>query len=148
MDPMQGPRVLSGGELDQMRDEADRRANVRDATLFTSMTTVADTTMNAERCYLVKLMWKSGRESYDCYSAASGLLIASKSTQKTPMGEIPVVTTFSDYKKFGDVTVPTKTVQELMGQQQILTVSSVEFGDGAGVVITPPDAIKALIKKQ
>lgn len=147
MDPMQGPRVLSGTELDQMKDESDRRATIRDAALFTAMTTVADTTMNSERCFLVKLNWKSGRESYDCYSAATGLLIASKSTQKTAMGEIPVVTTLSDYKKFGDVMVPTKTVQELMGQQQILTISSVEFGDGAGITITPPDAIKALIKK-
>jgi len=59
MDPMQGPRVLTGAELDQMRDESDRRANVRDAALFTAMQTVADTTMNSERCYLVKLTWKS-----------------------------------------------------------------------------------------
>jgi hypothetical protein len=148
MDPMQGPRVLSGAELDQMRDEADRRANVRDPAMFTAVTTVADTTMNSERCYLVKLNWKSGRESYDCYSALTGLLIASKSVQNTAMGDIPVVTTLSDYKKFGDVMVPTRTVQQLMGQEQILTVTSVEFGDGAGVVIAPPDAVKALIKKQ
>jgi hypothetical protein len=64
------------------------------------------------------------------------------------MGEIPVVTTLSDYKKFGDVMVPTKTVQELMGQQQILTVTSVEFGNGAGITIAPPESVKALIKKQ
>ena len=148
MDPMQGPRVLSGAELDQIRDESDRRATLRDAALFSAMTTVADTTMNSERCYLVKLTWKSGRESYDCYSAATGFLVASKSTQKTAMGEIPVVTLISDYKKFGDVMVPTKTVQELMGQQQILTITTVEFGTGAGVTIAPPDAIKALMKKQ
>lgn len=147
MDPMQGPRVLAGAELDQMRDEADRRATVRDAALFAAMTTVADTTMNSERCYLIKLTWKSGRESYDCYSAASGFLVASRSIQKTAMGDIPVVTMLSDYKKFGEVMVPTKTVQELMGQQQILTISSVEFGNGTGVVIAPPDAVKALIKK-
>ena len=146
MDPMQGPRVLAGAELDQIRDESDRRATLRDASLFSAATTVADTTMNSERCYLVKLTWKSGRESYDCYSAATGLLIASRSTQKTAMGEIPVVTMLSDYKKFGGVMVPTKTVQELMGQQQILTIQDVQFGTGAGVVIAPPDAIKALIK--
>jgi hypothetical protein len=56
-DPMQGPRVLTGAELDQIRDESDRRANLRDAALFTAMTTVADTTMNSEKCYLVKLTW-------------------------------------------------------------------------------------------
>lgn len=147
MDPMQGPRVLSGAELDQMKDEADRRSSIRSPELFTATQTVADTTMNNERCYLVKLNWKSGRESFDCYSATSGLLIASKSTQKTAMGEIPVVSLLSDYKKFGDITVPTKTVQDLMGQQQIITITSVEFGDGAGVVIAPPAAVVPLIKK-
>ena len=147
MDPMQGPRVLAGQELDQMKDEADRRSNIRSPELFTAATTVADTTMNNERCYLVKLSWKSGRESYDCYSAATGLLIASKTTQKTAMGEIPVVSMLSDYKKFGDITVPTKTVQDLMGQQQIITITSVEFGDGAGVVVAPPAAVLPLIKK-
>ena len=147
MDPMQGPRVLAGKELDQMKDEADRRAIARSADLFSAMETLKDTTFNSERCYLVKLTWKSGRETFDCYSPTTGLLVASRSVQKTAMGEIPVITLFSDYKKFGDVTVATKTVQELMGQQQILTVSSVEFKDGAGVTIAPPAAVQALIKK-
>ena len=146
-DPMQGPRVLAGGELDQMKDEADRRSNVRSAELFSAMETTKDTTMNSERCYLVKLTWKSGRQTTDCYSPTTGLLVGTLSTQKTPMGDVPVVTTFSDYKKFGGVTVPTKTVLEVMGQQQILTIASVDFGDGAGVVIAPPAAVAALIKK-
>ncbi|MEO8193277.1 MAG: hypothetical protein ABI681_05465 [Gemmatimonadales bacterium] len=146
MDPMQGPRVLSGKEFDQMKDESDRRASVRDPAMFAAVQTVADTTMNSERCYLVKLTWKSGRESFDCYSVSSGLMVAARSTQKTAMGDIPVVTMFNDYKKFGDVLVPTKTVQELMGQQQILTVSSVEFGTGAGITIAPPAAVQALAK--
>lgn len=103
--------------------------------------------MNSERCYLVKLTWKSGRETFDCYGATTGLIVASRSVQKTAMGEIPVVTLFSDYKKFGNVTVATKTVQELMGQQQILTINSVEFTDGAGLTIAPPAAVQALVKK-
>jgi hypothetical protein len=147
MDPMQGPRVLAGQELDQMKDEADRRSNVRSPEMFSAVETVADTTMNSERCYLVKLTWKSGRESKDCYSVASGLMVASTSVQKTAMGDIPVVTLYNDYKKFGDITVPTKTVQELMGQQQILTVSSVELGDGTGMTVAAPPAIQALNKK-
>lgn len=147
MDPMQGARVLAGPELDQMKDEADRRSNLRSAELYSAMETVKDTTMNSERCYLVKLTWKSGRETSDCFSASTGLAVVSFSKQKTAMGEVPVVTTYSDYKKFGGVTVPTKTVLEVMGQQQILTIASVEFGDGAGLTITPPPAVAALIKK-
>ena len=146
MDPMQGARLLTGKELDQIRDESDRRAAIRSPEMFSAVQTVADTTMNSERCYLVKLTWKSGRETHDCYSAATGLMVASKSVQKTAMGDIPVVTMFSEYKKFGDVTVATKTVQEAMGQQQVLTISSVELGNGAGVTVTPPAAVQALVK--
>ncbi len=146
MDPMQGARVLAGPELTQLIDEGDRRGVARSAELFTAMQTVADTTMNSERCFLVKLTWKSGRETQDCYSAATGLLIASKSVSHTGMGEMPVVTFYNDYKKFGNVMVPTKTVAEAMGQQQILTIDSVVFGDGAGVTIAPPAAVQALAK--
>ncbi|MEO7367782.1 MAG: hypothetical protein ABIZ36_07480 [Gemmatimonadaceae bacterium] len=144
-DPMQGARLLSGKEMDQMKDESDRRTLVRDPQLFSSMTTVADTTMNGERCYEVKLGWKSGRETFDCFSAASGLLIASRTVQVTSMGSVPVVSYFTDYKKFGDITVATKTTMEMMGQQQILTISSVELGTAAKVIVPPP-AVQALAK--
>ncbi len=143
-DPMQGPRILTGKEMEQIRDESDRRTTVRDAQLFTSMTTVADTTMNGEKCFEVKLVWKSSRETFDCYSAASGLLVGSRSVQATSMGAVPVVTLYNDYKKFGDVMAATKTTMEMMGQQQILTITSIELGNGA--VITPPPAVLALAK--
>jgi hypothetical protein len=144
-DPMQGARLLSGPEMDQMKDESDRRTMIRDAQLFTSMTTVADTTMNGERCYEVKLNWKSGRETFDCFSVASGLLIASRTIQTTSMGSVPVVSYYTDYKKFGDVTVATKTTMEMMGQQQILTISSVELGATTKAIVPPP-AVQALAK--
>lgn len=146
MDPMQGPRLLTGKELDQMKDQADPRANVRAPEMFSAVETLADTTMNSERCYLVKLTWKSGRESFDCYSPTTGLMVATRTIQKTAMGDIPVLTYFSDYKKFGTLTVAGKTVQEVMGQQQILTILSVEMGDGAGLVVAPPAAVQALVK--
>ena len=148
MDPMQGPRLLAGKELDEVRDEADLRASARAPNLFTAVQTVADTTMSGERCYMVKLTWKSGRQTFDCYSAASGLMVGSKSVQQTPMGEIPVSTEYSDYKKFGDFMMPTKATQSMMGQQQVMTISSVEVGTGAGVSIVAPPEITALIKKQ
>lgn len=147
MDPMQGPRVLTAQELSQVVDEADRRGALRSPAMFSSLVTVADTTMNEERCFLVKFTWKSGRETTDCFSAGTGLMVASRSVQETAMGAIPLLTLINDYRKFGDIMVPTRTVQEAvgMGHQQILTVVSVEFGDGAGVTITPPPAVRALI---
>lgn len=147
VDPMQGPRLLAGKELDEIREEADPRATARAPDLFSAVETVADTTMGGERCYLVKLTWKSGRETFDCYSPTSGLMVGSKSVQQTAMGAIPVTTVYSEYKKFGDFTMPTKTTQSMMGQQQVITISSVEVGTGAGVSIVAPPEIKALVKK-
>ena len=75
LDPMQGPRILAGMEAAEVREEADPRAAARAPDLFTAMQTVADTSMAGERCYLVKLTWRSGRETFDCYSVASGLMV-------------------------------------------------------------------------
>ena len=147
MNPMQGPRLLTGKELEQMRDEADPRMIARSPELFSALTTVADTTMGGQQCFLVKLNWKSGRETFDCFSGATGLVVGSKSVQQTAMGEIPVTTLYSDYKKFGDMMLATRTVLEVMGQQQVVTITSVEAGTGAGLEIKVPAEIQALAAK-
>jgi hypothetical protein len=144
VDPMQGPRLLTGKEFDEVREEADPRAAARSLDLFSSIQTVADTTMGGEQCYMVKLVWKSGRETFDCYSATSGLMVGSKNVQQTAMGAIPVTSVYSEYKKFGDFMMPTKTTQSVMGQQQVMTITSVEVGTGVGITIIAPPEIKAL----
>jgi len=146
IDPMQGPRLLAGKEFEQMRDEAAPRAQLRSPELFSTVETVSDTTMGGQRCYLVKLVWKSGREAFDCFSPTTGLKVGSKSVQQTAMGAIPVTVLYSDYKKFGDVMFATRTVNEIMGQQQVLTVTSVELGAGTDAAITAPPEIQALAK--
>jgi hypothetical protein len=146
VDPMQGPRLLAGKELDEIREQADPRATGRSPELFSAVQTVADTTMGGEQCYMVKLTWKSGRETFDCYSGKTGLMVGSKSVQQTAMGAIPVEMIYSEYKKFGDFMMPTKMVQSLMGQQQVTTILGVEVAAVPGVVITMPAEIKALKK--
>jgi hypothetical protein len=146
VDPMQGPRLLAGKELDEIREQADPRATGRSPELFSAVQTVADTTMGGEQCYMVKLTWKSGRETFDCYSGKTGFMVGSKSVQQTAMGAIPVEMTYSEYKKFGDFMMPTKMVQSLMGQQQVTTILGVEVAGVPGVVITMPAEVKALKK--
>jgi hypothetical protein len=102
--------------------------------------------MGGEQCYMVKLTWKSGRETFDCYNGKSGLMVGSKSVQTTAMGAIPVTMTYSDYKKFGDFLVATKMVQSMMGQQQVTNITAVEVAPTASVVITMPPEVKALKK--
>ena len=142
-DPMQGPRLLAGRELDYMRDESDFRSGVRDAALLSEALTVADTSINGERCYLVKLTMKSGRVVHDCYSVSTGLTVATRTEQQTPMGTATVIGYLSDWKKFGGVMVPTRLVNRAMGQEQIMTVSDVRLGKPANDIVAP-EVIKAL----
>lgn len=145
VEPMGGPRLLQGAELDMMRDGANPLAAVRDESLFTAMETVDRIEIAGQPCYRVRLAWKSGRTTHDCYSTDSGLLVASTATQTSPMGEMEVLTRMEDYREFGGVRSPARIVQEVMGMQQVLTIREVEFGDAGRWPIEPPAAVRALI---
>src|SRR5262245_33293709 len=125
VNPMTGPRVLSGPELDEMRAQSDPAASyTRQSADITSSETVEKTKIAGQECYKVKHTWKSGKVSFDCFSVADGLLIATQQKQNTPMGEIDMMTTLSGYKDFGGFKRPTTMTQEIMGQQQIITISA------------------------
>ncbi|HKK93326.1 MAG TPA: hypothetical protein VJ925_07810 [Longimicrobiales bacterium] len=145
VDPLTGPRLLDGAELDAMREQADDRYAVRDPALFTSVTTVGENEYDGEACWEVAYVWVSGRESSECFSKETGLLIASTSTQESPMGSVDVVTRMSDYQQFGDLFLPTTMRQSAMGQEQVMTIESVEFGTVDASDLEPPAAILTLI---
>lgn len=145
MDPMSGPRLLEGAELRAMLDGANMLAAVRDPSLVESMQTVERTEMRGQACLKVKVVWKSGRESSDCYSVDSGLLIATSATQESPMGSMEVVTHLSDYKQMGGVLMPSKMTQSVMGMEQVMTIDSVERGEAGRWPIEPPAAIRTMI---
>jgi hypothetical protein len=148
VNPMQGPRILSGKELDAVREESSFGASSRQGPNVASAETVEKTTMNNEPCYKVKMVWKSGRETFDCYSVASGLLIASVAKQESPMGTVDVTNLISDYKDFGGQKVATRLTQQVMGQEQVLTISSVEYDAADAAKFEMPAAIKALMEKK
>ena len=148
MDPNMGPRLLEGRELEAAREGAMIGAGLRDPSLFTERTTAGRTEMNNEACYRVKLVWKSGRETHDCYSVETGLLVAVEATQPTPMGDIPVVSLMGEYTEFGDVLSPTRVVQQMMGQEQVITIHTVEYGEIDEEGFAPPAAIQTLIEQK
>lgn len=145
VDPMMGPRVLDGAELEAMQDQAGAEASLRDESLFDTRETVELTEMNGEACYKVRLQWKSGRETYDCFSVESGLLIGTVIVQESPMGAVEVTTFLGDYKQFGDLWSPTSMRQQIMGQEQTMTIESIEFGDLDPALFELPEEIKSLV---
>jgi len=145
VDPMTGPRLLEGGELDAIREQSDDQYAVRDPALFTSVETVGETEYDGEACWQVAYVWVSGRESTECFSKDTGLLVATTASQESPMGSVDVVTRVSDYQQFGDLLMPTTMRQSMMGQEQVMTIESVEFGTVDASELEPPAAILTLI---
>ena len=148
INPMQGPRIKTGKELEAVREESAFGASSRQGPNIASAQTVEKTEMNGEGCYKVKLVWKSGRETFDCYSVASGLLIASMAKQDTPMGSVDVTNLVSDYKDFGGQKIATRLTQQVMGQEQVITINNVEYDAADPASFEMPAAIKALADKK
>ena len=148
INPMQGPRLMTGRELDAVREESSFGASSRQGPNVASATTIEKTEMNGESCYKVKMVWKSGRETFDCYSAASGLLIASMGKQESPMGTIEVTNLISDYKDFGGQKIATRLTQQVMGNEQVLIINTVDYDAAEPTAFDMPAAIKALVDKK
>ena len=148
INPMQGPRLMTGRELDAVREESSFGTSSRQGPNVASAETVEKTEMNGEPCYKVKMVWKSGRETFDCYSVASGLLIASTGKQESPMGTIEVTNLISDYKDFGGQKIATRLTQQVMGNEQVLILSTVDYDAADAASFEMPAAIKALVEKK
>ena len=148
VNPMQGPRLLTGRELQQVREESSFGVSSRQGPNVASAETVEKTEMNGEACYKVKLVWKSGRETFDCYSVATGLLIASIVKQESPMGTIDVTNLIGDYKDFGGQKVATRVAQQAMGQEQVMRFTAVEYDTATDSTFAMPPSIKALTEKK
>jgi hypothetical protein len=148
INPMQGPRLMTGKELDAVREEASFGTSSRMGPNVVSAETVERAQMNGEACYKVKVVWKSGRETFDCYSVATGLLVATVGKQESPMGTVEITNLVGDYKDFGGQKIATRLTQQAMGQEQVLVLTSVEYDAAPDSTFRMPAAIKALVEKK
>jgi hypothetical protein len=145
IEPMGGARIVEGGELAEMHDQAWNTALVRDPSLLISRTTIARAEVDGVACYKVELVWKSGRVSHDCYGEGDGLLVATFHVQELPSGPIEVTTILRDYRQFGEVRLPSRTIQRMMQVETVLTIESVEFDVVDDAVFTLPAEIRARV---
>ena len=147
VNPVQGPRVLEGKELEQLRENAGPAAMLRSPDRVRSAETVELTSLGGQPCYKVKITYHSGRESFDCYSPATGLMVGATTTQESPMGSVQVTTLFDDWKEFGGLRTPTKQRLQMLGQEQVLTIDRLEFDHPEDAkVLEIPEQVRPLVK--
>jgi hypothetical protein len=146
MNPMEGPRVMQDREKAQAADNAEFESVLRDVSYFKSVETVERTTVAGRDCYKVRLVWKSDRETFDCYSPETGLLVASMGEHQSSMGAVETVTLYDDYREFEGVKVATKVSVQLMGMEQVLTMREFRFTDVPASTFELPAEIRALVR--
>ena len=146
----QGPRIITGAERqDIVRDNAamDRINNWRnyyDSAILAGVDTVEGALANKVVVYP-----KQDKPQIFYFDQNSGFLVKLTASYDSQMGEIPMDSYLSEYRKAGEIMLPFKTIIKFMGQGQIVIIDSV----ACNVEIPPdlfklPEEIKALIKPE
>jgi hypothetical protein len=146
LSPMAGPMLLEGKQLEEKRFDADFLSELHDESRYASITTVEKTDFEGRPCYKLKLVRKNGGEDFEFYDVETGLKAGHIATRETPMGTITATSVETDYKKFGNLLLPTTVKNSMMGMQQVITIASVEYDTVPPNAFEPPTEIKALIK--
>jgi len=146
LEPMSGPRLKEGQELVEKKFDADFYSDLHEPGRYASMKTIEKTTFEGKPCYKVSLVRKEGGEDFEYYDVETGLKAGASGTRQTAMGPITATQMLSDYKKFGDLLVPTTMKQTQMGVDQVLKITAVEWDNVPDSTFDLPAQIKALIK--
>jgi len=64
------------------------------------------------------------------------------------MGDMEATSLVSDWQPVGGVLLPHKTVQRVMGMEQIMTFTSIESGDVPDSVFALPEEVRALTQPE
>ncbi|MBS1876370.1 MAG: hypothetical protein JSU00_24355 [Acidobacteria bacterium] len=143
-----GPRVKSGAENDDAVRDSYFNAPLLWRKLYQAET-VGVETVNGEDCYKIMMTpLAGGKPQYDFLSRKTGLILKTERTMVSPMGEISVQASTSDYKSFEGILYPTKVVQNVMGNQVSLTMIALKANqDIPKDRFEPPAEIKKLMAK-
>lgn len=145
IDPMRGPALMDEMQLADIKRDANFRRDLMLAKDAGNAEVLGLFEFEGTPCWRVKVTGAgSAKETHHFYAKDSGLLTGMSMRMATPMGEIPAVIVVGDYKDFGDVKLPAKTVTKVMGQQQVMTTDTVTWGGIDEKSFELPAEIKAL----
>jgi hypothetical protein len=142
--PMQGPRIIEGAELEQTARQADFDSNLRFEHLFPTMETVERTELGGRPCYKVRMVAQNGDESFGCFDVETRLLLGMTSRMESEMGTIESTVAFHDYRDFGGVKMPARTVMNMMGQEMVMIFTEMDTNPVPESVFALPAEIQAL----
>ena len=147
VDPLAGPALITGRQLRELIDDAFFDGPLHLADKISELTTVATTTFDGQQAYKVKVVFASGTEQFEYFAVESGLLIGSEGSREMPGGGlVPRVSVMREYRPFGALKQPTVLIQQALGIEQVVTITSYEYNTVKSDAFTPPAEVLALVK--
>lgn len=145
-DALRGARILSGAERDEVHDEAAVLGIIRDASTVRSVTSLNRSTYAGVACTVVRIEWRSGRVTRDCYSDDTGLLVASIRPAANGSAQ-DLVSTYAAYRDFSGILLPAETRTVIGGRTMLTLITSVTFEPITRAERTPPAAVVEIVKR-
>ena len=145
-DPIQGPRLLAGAELEQLKSsggEIEVFGYANPDEYFTKATTVARTTFESKDAWKVAVETKGGEKMIIYLDPVTMLQLGLEATVNSAMGEVPVVVSLADWKDFAGMKVPTRMTQTMMGMEAFTTIETMNVNLAVLPSFAPPAEVMA-----
>ena len=145
--PAQGPSLITGKQLDQMKQQSDLLAVLTPEKYVKTRETIEKTTFGGKDAYKVKVVLHNDEEYFEFYDVSTALNLGSIRKTETAMGAIEATTIITEYKTFDGQVVPTQMKQAMMGMEQVVSVTNMMFMPVDKAMFELPKEIKALTGK-
>jgi hypothetical protein len=147
LNPVTGPMVLEGDDLEQMREEANFHDGLNPTTDYTAMKTLGVTDFAGQRCYEVELVRPSGKTVREFFNVESGLPVGRVGPQSTPMGTVEVTAVILEYAEVNGVQVASRMKQTTLGMDEVVHLETMDFDPIDPAVFALPAEIEAMLEQ-
>lgn len=146
VDPITGPMLLTGKQLEQAKFDAAFDGPFQDLTRYTSLSAAGVETFEGRKAQRINAVTAGGDVSAEYFDVETGLHAGSVAKRETPIGPIEVTSLVRDYRKAGGGLQAHQLVQKMVGVEQVITLERFEFNNVKPEAFTMPPSVKALIK--
>lgn len=142
--PQVGTEILEGAALDDSRRWALRGFSLLpDSTIYASIEIDGKEEFNSRNCHRVKMAIElTGQEYIDYFDEETGLFTGRVEMIQTPAGEVKLSGTAGDYRRFGDLWIPTRWAHSAGGQEWSVEYETFEINGVDPEVFKPPAAVR------
>jgi len=145
---MQGARILEGEEFVDALREAAFEGIVYWRTIYDSVAVAGVDTVAGSLCDKIVMKAKGSKPRALFFDQKSGLITKTQSIALTQMGDISIDAFVGDYREVDGVLQAHKTVMSIMGQERVITATSIEYNTSIpDSIFAIPAEVQALLKK-